>query len=483
MKLHQSKLSSNERTWERRRLAGSWFGFRRCKQPAGRRRSQDASVLILVLWISIGLTAIALYFANSMTFELRASDNRATGIAADQAIEGAARYIGYVLSNFATNGAVPNNNQFSCEAVPVGDAHFWLIGRDPSGALSTEPYFGLVDEASKLNLNRAGTNALSYLPNMTLDFADAIVDWRSTNGSGNYALDYASSGYTDKNSPFETVDELRLVYGATIDLLVGEDANRNGVLDANETDLNGNGTLESGLFEYLTVYSRQPNTHSDGTSLTNVNSATKAQLQTLFQNAGVGNASGLASSITNHIHPRNGPVNPFPGILNFCLFCRNQGMSSVDFAKIYDNVTTTNIPYTYGLVNINTASAPVMEALFMGLGIDQSTAQGAAQSLVTYRQQNPNNLNAISWIVDALGPGNQVVSALGAGRDYITTQSFQFTADIAAVGPFGRGYRRVKFIFDISEGTPKIIYRQDLSRLGWALGEKARAAWVVKETQ
>ena len=440
-------------------------------------------MLILVLWISIGLTAIALYFANSMTFELRASDNRATGIAAEQAIEGAARYVGYMLSNFATNGAVPNNTQFSCAAVPVGDAHFWLIGRDPSGTPATEPYFGLVDEASKLNLNHTSTNALSYLPNMTLDFAGAIGDWRNTNGIGDYALDYASLGYTDKNSPFETVDELRLVYGATIDLLVGEDVNRNGVLDANEKDLNGNGTLDPGLFEYVTVYSRQPNTHSDGSSLTNVNSATKAKLQTLFQNAGVGNASGLASSITNHIHPRNGPANPFPGILNFCLFCRNQGMSSADFAKIYYDVTTSTNLYTYGLLNINTASAPVMTALFMGLGIDQSTAQGAAQTLVTYRQQNPNNLNAISWIVDALGNNNAVVLALaGAGRDYITTESFQFTADIAAVGPFGRGYRRVKFIFDISEGTPKIIYRQDLSRLGWALGEKARETWVAKET-
>jgi len=76
--------------------------------------------------------------------------------------------------------------------------------------------------------------------------------------------------------------------------------------------------------------------------------------------------------------------------------------------------------------------------------------------------------------VDALGNTSPVVQTLeNASRDYITTQSFQFTADIAAVGPFGRGYRRVKFVFDISEGAPKIIYRQDLSRLGWALGEKA----------
>ena len=159
-------------------------------------------------------------------------------------------------------------------------------------------------------------------------------------------------------------------------------------------------------------------------------------------------------------------------------------MTSAEFAQIAYGITDTTNLYTNGLVNINTAGATVMEALFMGLGIDQSTAQGAAQSLVTYRQQNPNNLNAIPWIVDALGNTSPVVQALAnANRDYITTESFQFTADIAAVGPFGRGYRRVKFIFDISEGTPKIIYRQDLSRLGWALGEKARTAWVAKETQ
>jgi hypothetical protein len=75
-----------------------------------------------------------------------------------------------------------------------------------------------------------------------------------------------------------------------------------------------------------------------------------------------------------------------------------------------------------------------------------------------------------------------VVRAM-ADDDYITARSYQFTADIAAVGRFGRGYRRVKFIFDTSDGTPKIIYRQDLAGLGWALGDKARQTWVVHATQ
>ena len=98
-------------------------------------------MLIIVLWIAIGMISIALYFANSMTYELRASDNRVSGVAADQAIEGAARYVGYVLYNYATNGAVPLTNQYQAAAVPVGDAHFWFIGHDPRETSVVRPLF------------------------------------------------------------------------------------------------------------------------------------------------------------------------------------------------------------------------------------------------------------------------------------------------------------------------------------------------------
>ena len=69
--------------------------------------SQRGSVLIIVLWIALGLVAITLYFGNSMSSELRASDNRVQTLAADQAIEGAARYVAQVLADQATNGIVP----------------------------------------------------------------------------------------------------------------------------------------------------------------------------------------------------------------------------------------------------------------------------------------------------------------------------------------------------------------------------------------
>jgi type II secretory pathway component PulK len=448
-------------------------------------RSERGSVLVIVLWVCIGLVTIGLYFANSMTFELRAADNRVNGLAAEQAIEGAARYVGYVLQNFATNGAVPDSTQFKCAAVPVGDAKFWLIGRDPAEKNRTEPYFGLVDEGGKLSLNNASTNVLQYLPNMTVDFANAIMDWRGTNGA--VSLDYNSLGYAPKYAPFESVDELRLVYGATMELLVGEDLNCNGVLDKNEKDLNGNGELDPGLFEYVTVYTREPNFHADGTTLTNVNLATEAQFQTMFQNAGTASATSMARSIYRSIHPN--PANPLVinncnGLLDFCLRCKNAGMSTDDFNKLVPNLTTvvTTNAYIRGRLNVNTAGYDVMVALFMGAGADQSTAESAAQTLVNYRRQNPNNLSSVAWVIDALGNNSPVVTAL-TRRDYVTTHSYQFTADVAAVGAYGRGYRRVRFVFDISDGSPKILYRQDLSRLGWALGEKVRQDLLANNTQ
>jgi type II secretory pathway component PulK len=442
-------------------------------------RSERGSVLIIVMWICIGLVSIGLYFANSMTYELRASDNRVSGLAADQAIEGAARYVGYVLQNYATNGAVPATNLFVCAAVPVGDAKFWLIGRDLSGQNSTEPTFGLVDESSKLNLNTVNTNVLSYLPNMTIDFANAIMDWRGTNGI--VSLDYASLGYLPKYAPFETVDELRLVYGATMDLLAGDDLNRNGVLDANEKDSTGTGELNSGLLEYTTVYTREPNFHSDGSSLTNVNTASESRLRAFFQSEGVNNAAALATALHRSIHPAAGGLNNCNGILDLAVRCRNLGMSESDFPKIYNDVTTSTNTYFRGRINVNTAGADVLTALFEGLTSDEQTSESAAQTLITYRQQNQQNLGTVGWLIDALGNNSPVITALQRG-DYVTTKSFQFTADVAAVGPFGRGYRRVKFIFDTSEGTPIILYRQDLSRLGWALGDQVRQTLLANNT-
>ena len=214
------------------------------------------SILVIVLWITFGLISLAIYFAGSMNFELRASDNRVASQDAEQAIEGAARYISYLLENQIANGSngmVMDPSAYVNTAVPVGEAHFWIIGRDTNNITSGPGTlcFGLIDEASKLNLNSLisspllFSNQLVWLPPIVNDPAggaeliQALLDWRDTNGNGQTVGSYSAQQppYICKNDPFETVDEVRLVYGATMDLLVGEDANRNGVLDPNENDI------------------------------------------------------------------------------------------------------------------------------------------------------------------------------------------------------------------------------------------------------
>src|SRR5258708_11942745 len=144
-------------------------------------KTSEGSVLIIVLWVALGLVSITLYFANTMTFELRAADNRVSGLAADQAIEGGARYVESVLSTLATNGTVPAVTSYQSEAVPIGDAHFWLIGRAGDYQSQIQPdqvFFGLVDESSKLNLNSVTAGMLNLLTNMTPELAANIVECR-----------------------------------------------------------------------------------------------------------------------------------------------------------------------------------------------------------------------------------------------------------------------------------------------------------------
>lgn len=443
----------------------------------GRAARGAGFVLIIVLWVAIGLVSIALYFANSMSFELRAADNRVAGLAADEAIEGAARYIATVLGNLETNGVLPDVTTYQNEAVPVGDAYFWLIGRDAQQEQQNRLVFGLVDEASKLNLNRAGTNLLEALPGMTPELAGAIIDWRdgnediSPNGAESQAYALLRPAYLCKNTNFESVAELRLIAGMTMDVLCGEDANFNGVLDLNENDGdttlpsdNRDGRLDPGLLEYLTVYTREPNRRSDGSPRVDIRTPqSRTNLQGVLRQKF---EQQRANQIMANIGQRS--------VQSTLEFYIRSGMRAVEFEQIIDDITASSGDYIEGLVNVNTASETVL-ACIPGIGTTN------AGLLVAYRETNPDQLASVAWVRDALGEDN-TGAAIQAGR-YFTTRSYQFTADIAAVGPYGRGYRRTRFVFDTADGTPKILFRQDLSHLGWALGRDIRQQLVLAQTK
>jgi type II secretory pathway component PulK len=449
--------------------------FSRATHGLARRLSERGSVLVIVLWIAFGLVSIALYFGQTMSFELKAADNSAAAIEAEQAIAGAQRYVTYLLSNSETPGFMPDVSLYESEEVPVGEAAFWFIGRADKESTQEIPTFGLVDEASKLNLNSTNLTVemLQFLPRMTPELAGAIIDWRDTDeeisaGGGAEMETYSRRNppYRCKNKNFESVEELRLVMGAEPEILFGEDLNRNGVLDPNENDGdaslpydNRDGRLDPGILEYFTVFSRQSNKRGDGSARINVNTGAN-ELGTLLEERGFN-----AQRVTE-IQARLGTAGTYRSLLEFYI---RSGMTVQEFDSIAGDVTVADGDYVEGLVNVNTASAAVLGCI-PGIGIEK------APSLVAYRQSITSTTNSVAWVKEAL---NDDESAIQAGP-YLTSQSYQLTADVAAVGHYGRGYRRVQLTFDTTEETPKIIYRRDLSGVGWALGRAARERMALQ---
>lgn len=459
-----------------------------------RTRRLAGSVLVIVLWVSFGLVTLSLYFANTNSLALKSSDQRTASVEADEAIDGAAQYTSSILANLVTPAKLPEIGTYLRDGEAIGDSTFWFIGRDPRQTNPNQPFFSLTDEASKLNLNTATLAMLEALPRMTPELAAAIIDWRDTDsdpqtgGAEDETYLRLNPPYHCKNSNFESVEELRMVYGMTMEILYGEDTNRNGALDQNENDGNTtppfdnhDGRLDPGLIEYVTVYSRESNTTTNGTQRVNVtgNNAVQQMASVLQEALGADRANQVLRQLGGNTgggrgNPPGGggTTTTFRSVLE--VFIRS-GMTTEEFALVAPNLTMGTGTSVQGLINVNTASEVVLGCI-PGIGTNN------AASVAAYRLSNPDKLTSVAWLAEVLDRA----SALEAGR-YITAYSYQFTADIAATGHLGRGYRRAQYIFDTSPSTasaststttstttPRVIAYKDLSNLGWALGRTVR---------
>lgn len=437
------------------------------RRPVSRffKPSRRGVVLIIIMWIALGLVSLALYFSNTISFEYRAADNSAAGLQAEQAIEGARRYLTTMLTNFDNAGVAPSvsDGDYVAENVPIGSSNFWLLGRDPNTAAnSTTPVYGLVDEASKLNLNNATQEMLELLPGMTTDLAAAIIDWRDDDddlsSGGAESQDYLTldEAYSAKNSDFETPEELRLVQGITPTILYGEDVNHNGILDPNEDDGDASwppddedGQLDAGLLEYVTTFTREPNTDADGNPRTDIHS--QESLRTLFGNT-IGQTRGdaIISAIgTNNFRNLNSPLQLY----------YEGSMTADEFKQVENSLTVSSGDYIVGRVNVSTAPLAVLACL---PGMDEATAE---QLIATRQGKDTEDLKSVIWVTEVLD--QTVAEEIGP---YITGQSYQFSADIVATGHSGHGFRRSWMVFDV-EDEVRVIYRRDQTRSGWPLGK------------
>lgn len=271
-------------------------------------RPRSGSALIIVLIVLVILTLSAYTFSEFMIAETEAVSLAGREVQTRAAAESALEYVASQLGNrlapgeenlyhnpalfqsvVVQPGSTPNSQTYFTIVAPIGSVD------QPRGVR-----YGLIDESSKLNLNAIAAlgldedqerTLLMSLPGMTESVADAILDWIDADDQrrpyGAESIEYQSQTppYAPRNGNLESLDELLLVTGVTPQLLYGEDANRNGLLDPNENDGdvslpvdNEDGVLQLGWDAYLTVESCETNLRSDGGTKIDVNQSILTEL-------------------------------------------------------------------------------------------------------------------------------------------------------------------------------------------------------------
>ena len=277
------------------------------------------AVLLAVLVVIVLLSLAAYQYSDLMLAEFKASDNYHKTAQAKAFADSGVHYAAAMLSNPDNITNLLNDNPFDnadlFRGVTVGADEkagqkgvFSLIAPvDPSGSSGESYRFGVIDEGGKININAVIKrdpkgeqlyNMLSKLPNMTEEIANSIVDWVDTDTQprqGGAEGDYYSGqtpSYRCKNGPLDSIEELLLVKGVTPGLLFGNDFNRNGIEDPDEsggtgdsamgTAVSGTGGFDRGWSAYLTIYSREQNADALGVALTNLNDS-NVDLETFFE--------------------------------------------------------------------------------------------------------------------------------------------------------------------------------------------------------
>jgi general secretion pathway protein K len=197
--------------------------------PTAVLRGQRGVALIVVLWIFIFLFVVAFDFSSSVREESSAAqryndDNEGYYLA----LAGFQRGLYEFISQSA--GKQPQaSQQLTQQAADLFDGS-WREDKLGDGMYRVR----LVDEAGKINLNRADENALRRIfTNLGIEeprrsvLIDSIMDWRDPddlhriNGAESDYYRSLSPPYSAKNGPFDTVEELLWVRGVTAALFFG----------------------------------------------------------------------------------------------------------------------------------------------------------------------------------------------------------------------------------------------------------------------
>jgi len=453
---------------------------------------------VLVLWVMVVLSAVALQLSFSSHLRLQTTAGIGQGTKALYlARAGVERTIADLASERYKAQTLPDLRESETTTycnVELGDGAYTLFaGLDDDG----EATYGIMDEAGKINVNTAETSVLAGVPGMNAELIAEIMTLR-------------------QQQPLRDLNDLLLLERMEPRLLFGEDANGNGLLDANEDDGdeswppdNSDGRLDCGLAGLLTTWSAARQVTAQGGERVDLNSADAKKLEE--------SVSGLTAQEAESIveHRKQKKFESIADLLDVELLTKttekqksdndkkeeskesnqspaskegsgdgaSSGDSSSDSAKkqdsskekqsqpkvtyqstgrkafdtkrlqkIADAVTTTDEKVIKGAVNVNTAPPEVLMCL-------PGITEQLARRIVRYRSEREHGFESVADLLNVEGVSvalfKQLCPKVGARSDVFSVRSFGVLKN-------GEMCRCVHAVIDRTEDKTRIPYWREL---------------------
>jgi len=460
------------------KLKGPGFSAPRYPLWRSKKRPRRAMALVLVLWVMVVLCAVALGLSFSSRLRLQVTASLGAGTKALYlARAGVERAIAELVDRRDSVQSLTDlrESEFSDYSnVELADGSYTLFaGLDGEG----DPLYGIIDEAARINVNTADQAVLGKVPGMNSELISEILSKRT-------------------GQPFHNLNDLLLLERVDLELLFGEDANGNGLLDANEDDGdqswpadNADGRLDRGLAGFLTTWSAARNVTADGQSRVNINSASAQELAKSIP----GISSQEADSIVEHRkkkkfeniaalldvelvvkkteeskesgsrgensgESRRGSASPArdgSSRTEEKTTVESTGQKAFDinkFQKIADYVTTTDDKVLKGVVNINTAPYEILVCL-------PGITEAAAREIVRLQEEREEGFETVANLLDVEGMSvdlfKQICPHISARSDVFSVRSF----GVIEKGDF---YRCVEAVIDRTQEVAQIRYWREI---------------------
>ncbi len=501
---------------------------------------RKAVILLAVLVVVVMLTLAAYQYSELVTAEYRAADSYARSSQARAFAASGVHYVAAIIGNSTNFTTFLNSNPYDNSTVfrgivvapsdqPRFQGRFSIVsplGPDDSPSSSSPFRFGVIDEGGKININALAKlndskahDVLMNIPGMTEDIANSILDWIDaddtprSNGAESDYYSTLSPPYRCKNAPIDSPEELLLVKGITPSLFLGNDLNRNGVLDPGEDD--GSGAVNQGWSAYITCYSRELNLANDGTPRIYINDNDLNSLYTNLETAlgpdlatyiimmrlyGVnttatqpgGQAITLSSTArtqgtTRATNARNSnqsqpkAISSLYDVINSTVTIpasspqeqpvvypsplQDVGSIRQYLPLILDKTTRVNSAELPAGINVNTAPRAVLSALLPTFGLDDTAVQSIIEQRPSLNSQDaPDPIyQTPAWLITE---ANFTPANLKALEQYITARSLVYR--IQSIGYFDGGgpTARIEAVIDGNNQRPRIISWRDLTELG-----------------